>query len=83
MDGEIRQERCTKDGDPAALDAHLQEGDAGQHGAAAQAQNTQPGLMPAPGGVLNSLNLCFLNYKTLASINVRFFSSFFFFTFLL
>ena len=29
VDGEIWQERCTKDGDPVALGAHLQEGDAG------------------------------------------------------
>ena len=28
-DGEIWRERCTKDGGPAALGAHLQEGDAG------------------------------------------------------
>ena len=47
-------------------------------GCSAGAAHTAWTQMPAPGGVLNSLSLCPLNYKTLASINVSFFSSFFF-----
>lgn len=41
-------ERCTKDGGPAALGAHLQGGGAVQLRAAAQARSRQPGLRRRP-----------------------------------